>query len=95
MRQLLIRTQATDVGLIGVEGFDEVAENPERVQDPEHDLHAHCTIAMFKASDGVPGHACSISELSLGKPAELAPRFRVCAKIPEGAAYGERCDARS
>jgi hypothetical protein len=85
---LLIRTQATDVGLIGVERLGEVAEDPERVQDPEDDLHADCTVAMLKASDRVPGHACPISELSLGKPAELAPRFRVCAKVPEGAAHG-------
>ena len=87
LRQLLIRTQATNVALIRVERLGEVAEHAEGVQNSEDDLHPDGTVAVLKASDGVSGHACPIPELSLGEPAKLAPRFSVRAKIPQGTAH--------
>jgi hypothetical protein len=82
---MLVRPQATDIGLVGVHRRGHAIQDAETVQNAKYVLKAHAALAVLHAHQRLAIDACAVGQLVLGQAAQLAPRLHVAADVAQGA----------
>jgi hypothetical protein len=80
--QDFVSPEPTDVGVVGVRGFDYPVQDTEDAEHTEGVLQAGRTPTRFDGPQGVPGDPCPSGDGASGESLELAPRCRVLAEGP-------------
>ena len=90
MGQDFVSPEPTDVGVVGVRGFDYPVQDPKNAEHTECVFQARRTPTRFDGPQGVPGDPCPSSDGVNGESLELAPRCRVLAEDPQPPAESGR-----